>query len=357
MLSVYGSSGFYKAPVSKGLVWLSLAASFAFSFPLQHYKSYLLYNPQLLLEKHQIWRLLSSRVAFLDLKDLFVCCMLVYYFRIFERRFGSRKFVSYLMSSGALACGVELVSLWVCQHLEISVENLPTGPICFVFPLFVPYYFDIPRVAMTHILGVPVTGKTLTYILGLQVASPTFETRLVAVCGIIGGLLWRLNFLKVKSLVVIPRCVASMLDATLGRVLQSPPPKTPELPMGATLELQRQEQLDRLEQQMVMAFQNSQPAHRPNIDIPRPQPLNVANGPGIFGNPDFLLPPGLRQRNNMDDVPPDNHNSASDLSGPQLEEQVQRLVEMGFSQDRVRHALQVTNNDISMATNVLLQET
>ena len=39
------------------------------------------------------------------------------------------------------------------------------------------------------------------------------------------------------------------------------------------------------------------------------------------------------------------------------EDQVQLLVEMGFNQDQVRHALQLHNNDISMATNFLLQQT
>ena len=38
-----------------------------------------------------------------------------------------------------------------------------------VFSLYVPYYCDIPRVAYTHVMGVPVTGKSLTYIIGLQV--------------------------------------------------------------------------------------------------------------------------------------------------------------------------------------------
>lgn len=38
------------------------------------------------------------------------------------------------------------------------------------------------------------------------------------------------------------------------------------------------------------------------------------------------------------------------------EEQVQQMVEMGFSQDQVRHALHVSNNDVSVATNFLLQQ-
>jgi len=38
------------------------------------------------------------------------------------------------------------------------------------------------------------------------------------------------------------------------------------------------------------------------------------------------------------------------------EDQVQLLVEMGFNQEQVRQALQVSNNDVSMATNILLQQ-
>ena len=40
---------------------------------------------------------------------------------------------------------------------------------CLVFPQFVQFFLMIPRVAASSILGVPVTGKTFTYILGLQV--------------------------------------------------------------------------------------------------------------------------------------------------------------------------------------------
>ena len=40
----------------------------------------------------QFWKVFAAKVAFLDIKDLFVCSLLLYYFRVFERRFGSRKF-------------------------------------------------------------------------------------------------------------------------------------------------------------------------------------------------------------------------------------------------------------------------
>lgn len=54
-----------------------------------------------------------------------------------------------------------------------------------IFPLFVNYLFDIPRVAQTSVLGVPITGKTLTYLLGLQVCSTSAATAISAFSGIV----------------------------------------------------------------------------------------------------------------------------------------------------------------------------
>jgi hypothetical protein len=58
---------------------------------------------------------------------------------------------------------------------------------CLVFPQFVQFFIMIPRVAANSILGVPVTGKTFTYILGLQLASANAEYRLATVCAVVSG--------------------------------------------------------------------------------------------------------------------------------------------------------------------------
>lgn len=56
-----------------------------------------------------------------------------------------------------------------------------------IFPLFVNYLFDIPRVAQTSVLGIPITGKTLTYLLGLQVCSTSAATAISACAGIVSN--------------------------------------------------------------------------------------------------------------------------------------------------------------------------
>ena len=40
----------------------------------------------------QILRFLARRLVFLDLKDVMCAAILLYHFRIFDRRYGSRKF-------------------------------------------------------------------------------------------------------------------------------------------------------------------------------------------------------------------------------------------------------------------------
>lgn len=315
-------------------------------FPLQHYRHLFSYNYDLVIEHGEYWRLLTSRLAFQDIKDVALCAMLIYNFRFLERRFGSHKYVSYLLAVSLLSALLEVGTLITARRLDVSFSHLPTGPFCLVFPQFVQFYLLIPRVATSSILGVPVTGKTFTYILGLQLASCTAEYRLVIICALLASLLWQYNIMKVQSVLFMPEFVSETIVRVAGWLLDSPPPRNAGTPMGATLELQRQERLERMEEQMVQAaLRNSFNAH--NGDVVRPQPLNMANGPGIFGN--------FSMRDAADQDSPSDLPQTS--SGPVSEDQVHRLTEMGFSDESVRRALQVSNNDISQATNILLHET
>lgn len=72
-----------------------------------------------------------------------------------------------------------------------------------------------------------------------------------------------------KSFLQVPSFVASGFDKSFGRFLESADTSSTSLPMGATLELQQQERMDRLEQQMLMrAMQASR-----RMEIGHPQPV------------------------------------------------------------------------------------
>lgn len=346
MFSSRSASGFHRAPVCKVMLSCTVGSSLLLNFPLRQYQPLFIYDHTAVFEKHQIWRVFSSRMVFSDLKDLFLCTILLYYFRLFERRFGSRKFVSYMMGTGLLATLLEMGVSYCCRYWDIPLGPLPAGPLCFVYPLFVPYYCDVPRVVMSQIWGIPMTGKSFSYILGLQVASTSPESIVVAVCGILSGILWRVNFVKIQSIIQVPNFVSKLFSATLGRLLDTNNPVEQDLKsFGATLELQRQENLERLEHQLLMqSLRNSQQGR--NIHIGRPQPQNLANGHGIFGTGNNNNPDGLRQRHN---------SAAAEAPAEVSEDQVQMLTEMGFNDAQVRQALQMCNNDLNTATNFLLQ--
>ncbi|KAL3847407.1 hypothetical protein ACJMK2_018320 [Sinanodonta woodiana] len=347
MFAVHSASGFYQASVSKGLLSSVVASSIILNFPLHQYRHYFVYNHADVFSRLQIWRIITSKLAFLDLKDLFICSLLIYYFRVFERRFGSRKYASFLLATCTLGTALEYLVIFLCRTCEIQLRPFPSGPLSMIYPLFVLYFCDIPRVALSQVWGIPFTGKSIIYILGLQAASTSLESFIVAVCGIVSGILWRFNSLKIQSIFKIPNWFARLCNATLGRILNSRAPSSDFVPMGATLELQRQEQMEQMEQHMIwQSLRNNRQINRHNIQIGPPQ--NLANGPGIFGTTNNNPYNGLGQRHNIDNETNTNQEST--------EEQVQQLVDMGFNQEQVRNALRISNNDISVATNILLQE-
>ena len=67
------------------------------------------------------------------------------------------------------------------------------------------------------------------------------------------GILYRLNFLYIKSWTRIPSSVSSFCHQALGWLLYSRPPSEGALPMGATLEIQRQQRTEYMEQRMLLA--------------------------------------------------------------------------------------------------------
>uniref|UniRef100_A0A8C3S3C6 Ubiquitin-associated domain-containing protein 2 n=1 Tax=Chelydra serpentina TaxID=8475 RepID=A0A8C3S3C6_CHESE len=166
-----GSNGLYKAPLSKSLLLVPSALSVLLTLLFQHYQKFFTYNLQAVKEDFQIWRLVFGRTVCLDLKDTFCSSLLIYNFRIFERRYGSRKFSSFLLGSWMLSALFDLLLVEVVQYaFGITISSLPSGFLGPVFALFVPFFCSIPRMQVTQILGqFPITNKTLVYILGLQV--------------------------------------------------------------------------------------------------------------------------------------------------------------------------------------------
>jgi len=319
MFSPYHTSGFYCATATKGFLSLLILSSVAINVPLNTYRNWFSVTYTTVFDEFRLDKYLASRSVFLDPKDILCASVLLYHFRIFERRYGSAKFMSFLLGTWLLSLVIELLFIFVLHHLDFRLTPMPTGPWGTVFAMFVPYFCEIPRVAVMHLWGIPFTGKSITYIIGLQMLSSSLESLLLAICGLLSGLLYKNNILRVQSWLRVPGPVSQLAAATLGRLFHTPCPNDLQAPIGATLELQRLQHVERLEQQMMWA-----------------QLARQAQPPAQNGGFNFF---GTRQHAQAVEPP---------------EEQVQRLVEMGFTRDRVVDALRTTSGDTEQAASLLL---
>ncbi|XP_072049280.1 ubiquitin-associated domain-containing protein 2-like [Amphiura filiformis] len=366
MVSQFSTSGFYKTPISKILIGAVASVSSALIVAGPVYKSHFIYSPESIFDKLQLWRLITCKLGFIDTRDLILSLMLIYYFRIFERRFGSAKYASYLLANAVLCTGLEVVSLAACQHFDVTLSYWTPGLHSVLLSLIVPFYLDVPHVSLQRggVIGHIVTGKVITYIVALQLATGNRCSNILAGCGILSGLLYRANFFYIQSWLRIPNFVSRFCSNYLLPLVQSRPPEEGAVPMGATLEIQQQQRMEVLEQQMLLsqARQFSRQRNRA-VRFARPSGPFQRRAFGNLLNPGRNRPRPPEVNGNADDVPatasPSNGNVDTAASSPSVSaspEKIQQLVDMGFNRGAVTQALRATDDDIAMATNLLLQE-
>ncbi|XP_039193722.1 ubiquitin-associated domain-containing protein 2 isoform X4 [Crotalus tigris] len=330
-----------KAPLSKGLLIIPSTFSLLLALLFQHYQKFFTYNLQAVKEEFQIWRLLCGRTVCLDLKDTFCSSLLIYNFRIFERRYGSRKFSSFLLGSWMLSVMFDFVLVEAIEYsFGFNISSLPSGFLGPVFALFVPFYSSIPRVQVTQILGqFSITNKTLVYILGLQLLTSGSYIWIVALSGLISGMCYSSSLLKVYHILSVPSGIARIFAQTLEPIFSSAEPSNEfGVGMGATIDIQRQQRMELHDRQILI----SQVAQ-----MRRQRQGGMVNWNRFF--------PPLRHRPNANYL--DNHPTVHEGQPPAQvsEEQVARLMEMGFSRVDALEALRASNNDLNVATNFLLQ--
>ncbi|KAL4635516.1 ubiquitin-associated domain-containing protein 2 [Arapaima gigas] len=341
MFTSTGSRGLYKAPLSKGLLLVpgALACLLTLAFP--RHQGLFSYDMQAVRHNFQFWRLFCGRLVCLDLRDTFCSSLLIYNFRVFERRYGSRKFASFLLGAWLLSALLDVLLAEVLHHLlHLNVDVLPSGPLAPVFALFVPFFHSIPRVQVTQILGqLSITNKSLVYIVGLQLLTSSPFMWIVALSGLTSGELYLRDVLGVQRVLRVPGFAARACSRALEPLFSGAEPnREAAVGMGATLDIQRQQRMDLLDQQILL----SQFAQ---MRRGRQQQVGLINWNRFF--------PHLRHRGQNPAQPRGSVVPAA--PNPVSEEQVARLMEMGFSRLDALEALRVSNNDINMATNFLLQ--
>lgn len=353
------STGFYHAPLSKGLLVLTGTASLFNILFTSSTRNLLPNTPWIqIVRSSKLWQILSSSFYYSSTRNLLCGSFLLYSFRVFERRFGSKKYASYIFGTTVITIGLQLTTISALKYLGHEVGLPPPGLFGMVFATLVQYFCDVPAADAVMFLGVPISGKIFTYSIALQMLLSSKESLLAGVCGMVAGIIYRFNLFRVQRWLKLPDSLSSVVARMFGNTFTSQAPPLQPYAMGATLEIQRQQQIEHYEQQAMRARMG-----------------NLRNrGPPRVGQgyADVLVPPAAGEwlwgrgvpnhpampRYDWQDRQPDevNANVPQQPAVEVSEEQVQTLVEMGFSRLAVLHALATSNNDITMATNILLSQ-
>jgi len=198
------------APITKSVISLTIFAS------LLAY----IFKPSLdKLVRYEFCSLFTSRFLFLSIGETLCGIALLYNFRIFERQMGSKKYGAYV-----------LLSLFISTLLELFIQyyfSVPTvsycGPYFLIFSQLVMYYYDVPSLAPISFFA---NDKMFTYLFAIQLIFSQYpNSGYLAFCGIVAGLLYRIEFLGLEKL-EIPDFIAELCKKYILPLLNSISPKS-----------------------------------------------------------------------------------------------------------------------------------
>ncbi|TKA64995.1 hypothetical protein B0A49_09471 [Cryomyces minteri] len=207
------ASGFTNAPVSQVLVFGVVASSILATITDTKY-----YFP-ILVDLHlwrygQFWRLLTWQLCYTNSTEVLFAAMTFYNLRSIERLWGSRKFVSFLLSTLPYTTLLPPILLaCILRPLTFGrLSYLPAGPTPLVFALLAQYHAAIPHIYRYRVLAsapepsaasttasspaLTLTSKSLSYLLPAQLAlSQLPGSILPAVVGWLVGYAYRREIL------------------------------------------------------------------------------------------------------------------------------------------------------------------
>ena len=129
--------------------------------------------------------------------------------RTFERRFGTSRFFTYLLTSFLFSTCIEAAVTFALTYVAESVEFtglLAVGPyvnrpavsralsdytlgFCLsfsvIFCLFIPFFFDIPKLSSATFGGVSMSSKVLPYFAALHILSTSKANVIAGLSGIV----------------------------------------------------------------------------------------------------------------------------------------------------------------------------
>jgi len=185
-----GPSGFHNAPISKVILLVTGGVSILASImKIKHNLDF----PQLSTQTStNFWRIVTNHVPFTTAGELLFGVILIYSFRMFERRMGTRKFGMFV-----------LISMMIYSLLQLALyvlfknTTLPSGPYSFIFACLSLYISEVPSTYNFRLCGIPATDKIFTYAVALQLMLANFPASFISgILGIFSASIYRSETLK-----------------------------------------------------------------------------------------------------------------------------------------------------------------
>lgn len=307
------------APVSK---LTTCGAAFASLFAQAlHARASLALTPRGL-RRGEAWRFLTHNAVFATPGEALFGVYLLYHFRVFERQRGSRRYGVFVTSVLALATAAQAALIPLARALghRWAREPFASGPHALVWAHLVPYHLDVPSTHHFVVFGVRMSDKVFVYLAAAQLAmSRGTSAWIPSACGLLASAAFHAGLFGLRRWDP-PRWIVGFARQTLGRLLDAgggarrgPIVRTAPARDGGD------------------GFGRG-PARGPVRDRDR-------FGGGGFGGALGGGPGGFHE-------PP---------SGPASAEAVETLRSMGFDEGEARRALAMGNNNLEVATNILLE--
>lgn len=178
---------------------------------------------------------------------------------------------------------------------------------------------DIPKEKFDF-FGLSFSEKLIVYFFGIQMMFTSYSVLVASISGLLSGLVCRSNAFNVLDIFQLPDRLLSLVIKFLNIILLSNNAPKESILNGATQSDRRQQYMELYEQNLL----NDQLSF-----------LNQTNVPSSSSTP-------ARPSNTINEE--------------ELEQNVHQLQEMGFDSEKAKQTLKNTNNDLSRATHLLLED-
>jgi len=293
-----GPSGFRHAPLNKVIVFVTTGCTLLVS--LANLRPLFAVSSLKDVWNHgSFWKLITNQLFFSAPGESMFALMLLYSFRVFERRMGTSRYAIFVIFTQAVAFALQFAFVLLFPSW---LHFLPSGPYALVFAHMVEFYSSIPATGRFRLLGLTLTEKVFSYVLAAQLAAAHgWPSISLAASGLIAGALYQADALPLRT-TEIPTRISAFFRATLGPLIN--------------------------------ANNNSGPhVHRPRTRAPMGPPANAAAAAAAAAPPTVPV--------------------VSRAAAPS-EEHIQTIMAMGFSREVAVSVLANTENDINLAINSLL---